>query len=203
MSNNIYEYCEKKEMMHIKIIKKNDNILCLTFTQNENKYFAKIFHLNNKKIKDEYNRELFINNYIIKNLKNKKYYTSLVKVYDNILPFSFFTPYIKDSTLSCNILIYEHSGNNTLKYYINKLSTDNFNNILEQVKEATQLLEDINVIHYDLYCESNIMLKKIEDRWFIKIIDYGLAYIDDTDKTKFDYNTALESIRHFNKKHKV
>lgn len=92
-------------------------------------------------------------------------------------------------------------GDHTLKYYINKLSSNNFTNILEQLKEATDLLEEIDVIHYDLYCESNIMLKKIQNKWVLKIIDFGLSYIDSTDKSKFDYNTAIESIKHYNKKH--
>lgn len=90
-----------------------------------------------------------------------------------------------------------------MRFYINKLSSKNFNNILQQLKEATDILESNNIIHYDLYCESNIMLKKINNNWEIKIIDYGLSYIDKTDKSKLDYKTALNSIIHYNKKHKL
>jgi len=65
------------------------------------------------------------------------------------------------------------------------------------------MLNDIGVIHYDLYCESNVMLKKEKNEWVIKIVDYGLSYIDLTDKTDSDYNNIIESIEHFCKKHIV
>ena len=185
----------------IKIIKNNKNIVCFTYKENDILYFAKLFYLNdNEKLQLEYNREININEYIIKNMKNQKYYTKLLKIYENILPFKIIIPYIKNIS-KCNILIFEHSGFYTLKYYINKLSSKNFNIILDQLKEATNMLEDINIIHYDLYCQSNIMLKKINNKWIIKIIDYGLSYIDNTDKSKYDYNIAIDSIKHFNKKH--
>lgn len=190
------------DINNIKIIKKTDDIICFTFEENEILYFAKIFYLNNEKIRKEYINEININHYIINNIKNQKYYTKLLKIYSDILPDINIMSFIKNKSL-CNILIYEHSGFYTLKYYINKLSSKNFYNILEQLKEATSLLEDIDVIHYDLYCESNIMLKKINNKWIIKIIDYGLSYIDKTDKSNYDYNIAFDSISVYNKKHQI
>ena len=80
---------------------------------------------------------------------------------------------------------------------------EDFNEIIKQIREATDLLNDIGVIHYDLYCESNVMLKKENNNWIIKIIDYGLSYIDLTDKTDSDYINIIESIEHFNKKHSI
>lgn len=186
---------------NVKIIKQNDNIICFTYQDNDILYFAKLFYLKTEKNKIEYEREVYINSYINDNLKNKLYYTKLLNIYENILPFTFILPFIKNKEDLCNILIFEHSGFHTLRYYINKLSITNFNNILQQLKDATQYLEDINIIHYDLYCESNIMLKKEKNKWIIKIIDYGLSYIDDTDKSKYDYTIAINSIKYFNKKH--
>lgn len=100
-------------------------------------------------------------------------------------------------------MIFEYSGKNPLRYYINKLSQSNFNKIIKQIREATSILNGIGVIHYDLYCESNVMLKKENNEWVIKIIDYGLSYIDLTDKSDSDYNNIIESIEHFSKKHIV
>jgi hypothetical protein len=45
------------------------------------------------------------------------------------------------------------------------------------------------------------MLKKEKNKWVIKIIDFGLSYIDLSDKRDSDYKNIIESIEHFNKKH--
>jgi len=165
-------------------------------------YFLKLFYLHNsKKLQTEYVREIEMNAYIDKKLMDKTYHTALLQIHEDIIPFDFILPFVSDKELKCNILVFEHSGNHPLRYYINHLSTTNFNDIMKQLKIACDMLQDIDVIHYDLYCESNIMLQKKKNGWRIKIIDYGLAYIDDTDKTMFDYNTALESIKYYNKKH--
>jgi len=189
-------------MTDVKIVKRKTDILCFTFKKDNILFFGKLFYIdNNDKLKEEYNREVKINKYILENIEDLSYYTKLLEIYENILPFDFILKFVKDKNLLCNILIFEHSGFHTLRYYINRLSSKNFNNILEDLKKATKYLEDINVIHYDLYCESNIMLKKINNKWVIKIIDYGLAYIDETDKSNYDYNIALDSIKIYNKKH--
>jgi hypothetical protein len=189
---------------NVKIIKKKNNLICFSYKEDNIPYFAKLFYLNDdEKLTTEYKREVNINNHIINNIPDFKYNTKLLKVYENIIPFDFILGFVKDKKKLCNILIYEHSGNHTLRFYINKLSSKNFNNILQQLKDATDILESHNIIHYDLYCESNIMLKKNNNKWELKIIDYGLSYIDETDKTKLDYNTALDSIIHYNKKHTI
>lgn len=183
---------------HVKLLKKSNDLICFTHKENGVHLFVKIFYINNEKILNEFNREIHINKYISTNIKSLKYYTKVMNICENIIP-EYNYDFIHKK--KCNIITYEHSGENTLKYYINKLSPKNFQNILEQLREATELLEEIDVIHYDLYCETNIMLKKINNEWIIKIVDYGLSYIDETEKSKFDYNTAIESIKHFNKKH--
>ena len=188
--------------MNVKLIKKKENLLCFSYEDDGDLYFAKLFYFkNNEKLKKEYMREVEINNYISENIENKKYHTRLIKIYEDIEPFDYILPFIDDKIDICNILIFEHSGSHPLRYYINKLSKKNFNDILYQLKEATLLLENIGVIHYDLYCQNNIMLKKHKNNWIIKIIDYGLSYIDKEDKTKHDYRVAIESIKHFSKKH--
>jgi tRNA A-37 threonylcarbamoyl transferase component Bud32 len=100
-----------------------------------------------------------------------------------------------------NLMIFAYSGDHPLRYYINRISCDVFIDILNQIRDATYILKDIGVVHYDLYCESNVMLKREEGRWVIKIIDFGLSYIDVTDKSDSDYKTIIESIDYFNKKH--
>lgn len=191
-------------MTHVRIIKKTEDLICLTYMHNKIPYFAKVFYLhNNKKLREEYDRELQMNTFISENLIDKTYHISLLQVHDNTMPFDFILPFISEELrhLHCNILVFEHSGNHTLRYYINRISTNNFNILMKQIKIACELLQNINVIHYDLYCESNIMVKKIKNKLMIRIIDYGLSYIDETDKTNYDYNTAIESISYYNKKH--
>jgi tRNA A-37 threonylcarbamoyl transferase component Bud32 len=81
------------------------------------------------------------------------------------------------------------------------MSRNSFKDVLKQLRDATDLLNKIGVIHYDLYCESNVMLKKDKKEWVIKIIDFGLSYIDLTDDSDSDYKNILESIECFNIKH--
>lgn len=192
-------------MTDVCIIKKTCDLLCLTYKDNKVPYFAKVFYTqNNIKLQTEYDRELQMNTYVNENLSDKTYHTSLLQVHDNVIAFDFIIPFISEERkkILCKILVFEHSGNHTLRYYINRISMDNFNILMKQLKIACDMLQDINVIHYDLYCETNIMVKKFKNKWTIKIIDYGLSYIDETDKTNYDYNIALESISLYNNKHK-
>jgi tRNA A-37 threonylcarbamoyl transferase component Bud32 len=189
-------------MSDICIIKQKKDLICFTYKDNGIPYFAKVFYLqDNKKLQTEYIRELKINKYIDENLKDKTYHTSLLQIHENIIPFEFIIPFVSDKELKCNILIFEHAGYHPLRYYINRLSTSNFNHIIIQLKIACDMLQDIDVVHYDLYCESNIMLQKNNNKWNIKIIDYGLSYIDETEKSDYDYNIAIESISTYNKKY--
>lgn len=185
----------------IKVIKrKNDKVICFRFIENNTCYFGKLVHLD---MQADFIRERDINIYINNNIKNSKYYTKMLNVYENITIPDSLTFLVKDQNVKYNLMIFEFSGNHPLKYYINKLSPKKFNEIIKQIREATELLNDIGVIHYDLYCESNVMLKKENNKWIIKIIDYGLSYIDLTDKTDSDYNNIIESIEHFNKKQNI
>jgi len=190
----------------VRLAKKNKDLICLTYIDDKTHYFAKVFYVhNNEKLKIEYEREVKINTYVNKNLKDKTHHISLLEIHEDVKPFDFIIPFTsaEQKQLQCNILIFEHSGNHTMRYYINRISTHNFNRLLQQLKTACDMLQDIDVIHYDLYCESNIMVKKINNRLTLKIIDYGLSYIDETDKTNYDYNIAIESITKYNKKHKI
>ena len=185
----------------IKVIKrKNDKVICFRFVENNTYYFGKLVHLD---MQADFIRERDINIYINNNIKNSKYYTKMLNVYENITIPDSLTFLVKDQNVKYNLMIFEFSGNHPLRYYINKLSPKKFNEIIKQIREATKLLNDIGVIHYDLYCESNVMLKKENNEWIIKIIDYGLSYIDLTDKTDSDYNNIIESIEHFNKKQNI
>ena len=188
---------------NIKLIKKRKQQFCLSFKQNNKLLFAKIYYLeNDSKLREDYDREVSINKYLKDITKNKKYFSELLEIRENVQPDECFIEFIKHSQDSlCNILIYEHAGNHTLRYYINRISQKNFNDLLEQLREATQILQENNVIHYDLYCESNILVKKENNKLNIKIVDFGLSYIDESDKTDTDYLTAIESIEHYNKKH--
>jgi|SaaInlV_125m_DNA_1040241.scaffolds.fasta_scaffold07485_2 hypothetical protein len=189
----------------IKLIKKRKELYCLSFRQNDELLFAKIYYLeNNQKLKEDYDREVSINKYLKNKLKNKNYYSNLLEIRENVEPDECFLKYIsQDRDDPCNILIYEHAGNHTLRYYINRISQKTFNDLLNQLREATKLLQEVHVIHYDLYCESNILVKKEKKKFIIKIVDFGLSYIDDSDDTDSDYLTAIESIRHYNKKHHI
>ena len=185
----------------IKIIKrKGDQVICFRFIENNTYYFGKLVHLD---MQIEFIRERDINIYINNNIKNSKYYTKMLNVYENITIPDSLSLLLKDPNIKYNLMIFDYSVNYPLRYYINKLSSKKFNEIIKQIREATELLNDIGVIHYDLYCESNVMLKKENNKWIIKIIDYGLSYIDLTDKTDSDYNNVIESIEHFNKKHSL
>ena len=185
----------------IKILKrKGDQVICFRFIENNTYYFGKLVHLD---LQTEFIRERDINIYINNNIKNSKYYTKMLNVYENITIPDSLALLVKDPSIKYNLMIFDYSGNYPLRYYINKLSSKKFNEIIKQIREATELLNDIGVIHYDLYCESNVMLKKENNKWIIKIIDYGLSYIDLTDKTDSDYNNVIESIEHFNKKHSL
>jgi len=183
----------------IKIVKRKKNkMICFSFIQNNQTYFAKLLHTD---LQDDFNRERDINIYIQNNLQDFRYHTKMLDVFENIQLNNTLSILVDNSKDKYNLMIFEYSGNHTLRYYINKISSYSFQNILKQLEDATKMLEDINVIHYDLYCESNVMLKKEKKEWVVKIVDYGLSYIDPTDKSKRDYNNVIGSIKHFNKKH--
>jgi serine/threonine protein kinase len=191
------------DFQYIKLIKnKDDKIICFTFIQNNQCYFGKLVHLD---MQADFIRERDINTYINDNIKDYKHHTKMLSVYENIMLPNNLSIFLKDSNVNdkYNLMIFEYSGNRPLRYYINKLSPNNFKKIIKQLRDATNMLNDIGVIHYDLYCESNVMLKKEKNEWVIKIVDYGLSYIDLTDKTDSDYNNIIESIEHFCKKHIV
>ena len=186
---------------NIKIIKRKKNkIICFSFIQNNQTYFAKLLHTD---LQDDFNRERDINIYIQNNLQDFRYHTKMIEVFENIELNNSLSILVDNSKDNYNLMIFEHSGNHTLRYYINKISSYTFQNILKQLEDATKMLEDINVIHYDLYCESNVMLKKEKKEWNEKIVDFGLSYIDPTDKSKRDYNNVIDSIKYFNKKHSI
>lgn len=187
----------------IKAIKnKDDKVICFSFIQNNTEYFGKLVHID---MHVDFIRERDINSYINNNIKDFKHHTKMLYAYENITLSNNLSILLKvpNTNNKYNLMIFEYSGNRPLRYYINKLSPNNFNKIIKQIREATEMLNDIGVIHYDLYCESNVMLKKEKNEWIIKIVDYGLSYIDLTDKTDSDYNCIIESIEHFCKKHIV
>lgn len=198
------------EYQDIKLIKrKGDEIRCFSFMRDNTEYFGKLIRTDRQ---EDFVKERDINLYINDNIKDDKYHTRILEVYENIsLPVNL-SILLKSSCdpsssgtagAKYNLMVFEYSGKHTLRYYINKLSRTNFNKIISQIREATHLLNSIGVIHYDLYCESNVMLKKDGNKWVVKIVDYGLSYIDLTDKTDSDYNNIIESVEHFCKKHIV
>ena len=185
---------------NIKIIKnKEGKVICFSFIQNNTEYFGKLFHLD---MRADFIKERDINTYINTNIKDFKYCTKMLYAYENISIPNNLLILLKNQCANAayNLMIFDYSGNHPLRYYINKLSPKIFKKIIKQLREATELFNDIGVIHYDMYCESNVMLKKEKNEWIIKIVDFGLSYIDLTDKTDSDYNTIIESIEHFNKK---
>lgn len=191
-------------MHEVRIIKKTSNVVCYSFTENNTRYFAKLFYVSdNKKLAEEYTREVKINRHLSQCLKDKTYYVKLLRIHENVMPFDYIVPFLQNPNIICNILIYEYWGKHSLRYYINRVSQNTFDCLLKQLKEATSLLQDVDVIHYDLYCQTNIIVAKIKNKLCIKIVDYGLSYIDPTDKSGCDLSTAIESISYFNKKHKM
>ena len=192
-----------KGIKDIKVVKqKGDTVICFSFVDAENNlpYFGKLIHTD---LQTEFIRERDINRYLNNNITDFKYFTKMLKVYENItLPDNLRTLVdTTDADAKYNLMIFAHSGNRPLRYYINRMSRDNFKDVLRQLRDATALLSKIGVIHYDLYCESNVMLKKEHNRWVIKIIDFGLSYIDLTDDSDSDYQNILESIECYNNKH--
>jgi serine/threonine protein kinase len=192
-----------KGIKNIKIVKQKGNaVICFSFVDIENNkpYFGKLIHTD---LQTEFIRERDINRYLNNNITDFKYFTKMLKVYENItLPDNLRTAVdTTDADAKYNLMIFAHSGNRPLRYYINRMSRDNFKDVLRQLREATALLSKIGVIHYDLYCESNVMLKKEHNRWVIKIIDFGLSYVDLTDDSDSDYQNILESIECFNNRH--
>lgn len=189
-----------KDIKNIKVVKqKGDTVICFSFVDVENnqQYFGKLIHTD---LQTEFVRERDINRYLNNNITDFKYFTKMLKVYENItLPDNL--RILVDTTDRYNLMIFAHSGNRPLRYYINRMSRDNFKDVLRQLRDATALLSKIGVIHYDLYCESNVMLKKEHNRWVIKIIDFGLSYVDLTDDSDSDYQNILESIEYYNNKH--
>lgn len=191
------------EYQGIKIIKrKGDKIICFVFMRNNTEYFGKLIRTD---MLADFIKERDINIYISNNIKNSKYHTKILELYENIMLTNNLAILARETTADAkyNLMIFEYSGKHPLRYYINKLSRANFDKIIQQLREATNMLNYIGVIHYDLYCESNVMLKKDKGEWVIKIVDYGLSYIDFTDKTDSDYNNIIESIEHFSKKHSI
>ena len=187
----------------IRVIKKNKNLLCYSFVENGKQLFSKIVFINgNEKTQTEFDREVSMNTYLSENLENKTYHVDLIQIMRNVDVPDYLAD-VFDTKFKCNILIYAYCGRHNLRYYINRVSQKTFDNLLLQLREATNLLKDIHVMHYDLYCQSNIMVSKEKNKFRIKIVDYGLAYIDDTDETDSDYETAIESIICFNKKQKM
>ena len=189
-----------KGIKDIKVVKqKGDAVICFSFVDVENNqhYFGKLIHTD---LQTEFVRERDINRYLNNNITDFKYFTKMLKVYENItIPDNLRS--LADTADKYNLMIFAHSGNRPLRYYINRMSSDNFKDVLRQLRDATTLLSKIGVIHYDLYCESNVMLKKEHNRWVIKIIDFGLSYIDLTDDSDSDYQNILESIECFNNRH--
>ena len=198
MSDDSPEYL--KDIKDIKVVKQKGNaVICFSFVDAENSlpYFGKLIHTD---LQTEFARERDINTYLNNNITDFKYFTKMLKVYENItLPDNLRT--LVDTADKYNLMIFAHSGNRPLRYYINRMSRDNFKDVLRQLRDATALLSKIGVIHYDLYCESNVMLKKENNRWAIKIIDFGLSYVDLTDDSDSDYKNILESIECFNNRH--
>lgn len=192
-----------KNIKDIKVVKQKGNaVICFSFVDMENNqhYFGKLIHTD---LQTEFIRERDINTYLNNNIKDFKYFTKMLKVYENItLPDNLRTlADTTDADAKYNLMIFAHSGNRPLRYYINKMSSDSFKDVLRQLRDATALLSKIGVIHYDLYCESNVMLKKEHNRWVIKIIDFGLSYVDLTDDSDSDYKNILESIECYNNRH--
>lgn len=198
MSDDSPEYL--KDIKNIKVVKQKGNaVICFSFVDVEKnqQYFGKLIHTD---LQTEFARERDINTYLNNNITDFKYFTKMLKVYENItLPDNLRT--LVDTADKYNLMIFAHSGNRPLRYYINRMSRDNFKDVLRQLRDATALLSKIGVIHYDLYCESNVMLKKENNRWVIKIIDFGLSYVDLTDDSDSDYKNILESIECFNNRH--
>jgi hypothetical protein len=205
-----------------RIIKKTKDMLCIEYmSENKIPYFAKMFllkqypntqeyHMSDSVI-NEYNREIEMNRYIEKHLEDKTYYVKLLGISEKTIPPIEIVNILKsdkkckDDTFNklYNILTFEHAGNHTLRYYINRLSSRNFEQVIYHLKRATALLQDIGVIHYDLYPQTNVIVKKERGQWIVKIIDYGLAYIDETDKENSDFKLCIENVKLFNTKQTI
>jgi serine/threonine protein kinase len=196
------------DIKDVKLVKnKGDRVICFSFVEDRKRYFGKLIHTD---LQSEFVRERDINTYLNNNITTDndfRYFTKMLKVFENIpLPNELAAKLEKadadaDADAKYNLMVFAHSGNRPLRYYINRLSRESFKDVLKQLRDATALLSKIGVIHYDLYCESNVMLKKENNRWVIKIIDFGLSYIDLTDDSDSDYKNILESIEYFNNKH--
>jgi serine/threonine protein kinase len=193
------------DIKDVRLVKNKGNmVICFSFTENRKRYFGKLIHTD---LQTEFVRERDINTYLNNNIttdKDGRYFTKMLKVFENIpLPNELAAKLEKADAADAkyNLMVFAHSGNRPLRYYINRLSRESFKDVLTQLRDATALLSKIGIIHYDLYCESNVMLKKENNRWVIKIIDFGLSYIDLTDDSDSDYKNILESIECFNIKH--
>ena len=120
-----------------KIIKKKKNLLCFKFTYNNINYFGKLF---TQELDNEYTREKNINIYLNKNIHNYNNFIKLLYYYDNITLNNNLLNYF-DNNNNFNLLIFEYFNSKPLRYYINKLSKKNFNDIILQIKEATFILK--------------------------------------------------------------
>jgi tRNA A-37 threonylcarbamoyl transferase component Bud32 len=191
------------DIKDVRLVKNNgDKVICFSFVEYRKRYFGKLIHTD---LQTEFARERDINTYLNNNITTDndfRYFTKMLKVFENIpLPNELASLVNVDAYAKYNLMVFAHSGNRPLRYYINRMSRESFKDVLIQLRDATALLSKIGVIHYDLYCESNVMLKKEHNRWVIKIIDFGLSYIDLTDDSDSDYKNILESIECFNNKH--
>jgi tRNA A-37 threonylcarbamoyl transferase component Bud32 len=191
------------DIKDVRLVKnKGDKVICFSFVEYRKRYFGKLIHTD---LQTEFARERDINTYLNNNITTDndfRYFTKMLKVFENIpLPNELASLVNVDAYAKYNLMVFAHSGNRPLRYYINRMSRESFKDVLIQLRDATALLSKIGVIHYDLYCESNVMLKKEHNRWVIKIIDFGLSYIDLTDDSDSDYKNILESIECFNNKH--
>ena len=196
------------DIKDVRLVKnKGDRVICFSFVEDRKRYFGKLIHTD---LQSEFVRERDINTYLNNNIttnKDSRYFTKMLKVFENIpLPNELAAKLANAADAAdakYNLMVFTHAGNRPLRYYINRLSRDSFKDVLKQLRDATALLSKIGVIHYDLYCESNVMLKKENNKWVIKIIDFGLSYVDLTDDSDSDYKNILESIECFNIKHRI
>lgn len=185
----------------VKIFKKKNNLLCFTFLFDDNIYFAKLFTNN---LYDDFLREKKINLYINNNNYNFNNFVKMLHYYDNIILNNNLNNYFSKDIKKFNLIIFEYFKSRPLRYYINKLSKKDFNNIILQIKNAINILNNLNIIHYDLYCQTNVLLHKNNfNKWIIKIIDFGLSYIDPDENNDYDYNILIQSIIDFNYKQTI
>lgn len=205
--------------------------LILFYCKYQNKNcFGKLYFFTDDNAKEKYTKEIEMAKFIKKNLsQNTQHIANMIrftkingkdfykKVASELAPKH--VKYIsKNVDKEARLIIYEYVGKFPLKTYLNRMSQTEFNKVLMQIYLTLKDFRSLDFCHGDLFINTNIMLKKLDNpidiayninnttyklpkvKWYVKIIDFdhSTININCTDHEYLEY-----SLMKFNKNKKI